>query len=78
MTIDTPVRVSWCYSCGAVGPGWHDGNGDFDQWSVEVTEKEVEMAIANTYNKYRHTTQNRLISRWNIAFGKHIGTYPNG
>lgn len=67
----------WCYYCGDfVVEGTHRLDGSFDETSVVVTAKEI-VAALNGYGSHSKTrnTANARIARWNIAFGKHLGTY---
>ena len=64
------TETRWCYYCGVAGPGWHNRDGRFDPTSVEVTEGD--MILAQQRNRYRVSLGP---THWNIAFGKHLGTY---
>ncbi len=69
--------VRWCRWCGsAVTVGVHDANGDFDPSSVTVSDEEIN--ASGTGQRWARYHNWRAIARWNIAFGKHIGTYQRG
>ena len=62
--------IRWCSSCSqpVTKYGEHyPNNGAFDQYSVPVHEDDIRRA--------NYTGRDPLRVRWNIAFGRHIGTY---
>ena len=68
-----PVRYTRsCKWCGhwVTEHGRHRADGSFDAWSVLVTEAEIDLAIKRAA-VFRH----RSVVRYNIALGKHSGTY---
>lgn len=72
---ETRNEVRWCWRCRAWGPGKHrESDGRFDQWSVDVSNEQVEYAIKVSSTSPRFP-RDRTVVRWNIAFGLHLGTY---
>lgn len=62
----------FCQWCGlVVREGSHHTNGDFDQYSVCVSEREIDEAIARS----RWHTKARTETRYNIALGKHARSF---
>lgn len=65
----------WCGRCASpvTAVGHHTASGDFDPYSVPVSDEEIDAALMANHASYgRHS---RAQTRWCIAFGKHIGTY---
>lgn len=83
------IRDRWCYKCGDVvtAKGYHYPDGSFNPHSVEVTDRELAVAIqlAITGSNDLRPSVNYWLNRgtetrfreahYNIALGKHIGTY---
>ena len=65
----------WCGRCGSpvTAVGHHTASGDFDPYSVPVSDAEIE-ASATAKERYRYHRWQEL-ARFNIAFGKHVGSY---
>lgn len=67
----TAIATKLCKWCGHyVTEGSHHTNGDFDQFSVTVTEEEINRALRNG-----GVVRPRSKVRYNIALGKHSGVY---
>lgn len=80
-TVSAPVygtqgRVVQCEQCDGSGvvvrlPRVKTGRFNYALWRDEVTEAEIDWAIQHTA---KHPRPREKI-RWNIAFGKWVGTY---
>ena len=69
---DGPRLTRWCYWCGGAvtSEGSHGPDGRFDQYGVYVDDVEMDNAMRDAS---QHRNPERV--RFNIAFGKHIGSY---
>lgn len=67
----------WCRFCGHVTYGGsHRADGSFDPSSVEVTDREIMLAVIRSpMSKSESTTARRAKARYAIALGKHSGVY---
>jgi hypothetical protein len=63
----------WCRWCADwTYEGSHNAQGYFDQYSVEVSERDIAFYVAQNYRRgYRSPEQ----VRWNISYGLHLGTF---
>ena len=87
MTLTSSVAVEcrearWCQHCGlVVSEGTHHANGDFDQYSVMVSECEIDAAIAQTAKQGNYSylgvkkksIRSREHTRYCLALGRHVG-----
>ena len=73
-------EIRACNACGVwTWHGCHGPDGRFDQWSVFVSEKEIDQAISRHYDAKNSWRRNQALerrqTRYAIALGIHIGTY---
>ncbi len=54
---------------------YRDAEGRFDSRLVHVSDEEIDAAMARHFNHGRSKQSDRARTRYNIAFGKAIGTY---